>query len=103
MYEAMSKHITVATTVLKDPETAASEIDRVLTSMMHESRPVYIGVPTDIAYALISDDHLKVPLPVSLAEDDRSVSEKVAAEIKTRLENASKPIIIVDGGSLFMS
>ena len=33
VFHEMSKHITCATTVLHDPKTAATEIDRVLNGM----------------------------------------------------------------------
>lgn len=93
----MSKEISVATTVLKDPETAGAEIDRVLTTMIYESRPVYIGVPADMAYAPVSDEPLKTPLVTTLPKDEPSVIKSVVKEIRSRLEKASKPILLVDG------
>jgi pyruvate decarboxylase len=93
----MSKHITVATTILTDPATAANEIDRVLTTMMHESRPVYIGVPADLSHRPISGIGLETPLQVVLTPDDESATREVVAEIRALLEKASKPTLIVDG------
>lgn len=93
----MSKNITVATTVLTNPTTAASEIDRVLTTMVHESRPVYIGVPADLSHYPISGAGLNTPLKIALAPDDSSTLQKVVADIRAKLEKASKPTLIIDG------
>ena len=49
MYHEMVKHISVDTTILLNPQTAPVEIDRCLTTMMQQSRPVYIGVPVDMS------------------------------------------------------
>jgi pyruvate decarboxylase len=49
MYEKLAEHITAATTA-----TVTQEIDWVLAVMLEQSRPVYIGIPTDIVYALRS-------------------------------------------------
>src|SRR5512132_3985544 len=42
------KHLTVASTVLGDPQTAFQEIDRVLHAALRYKRPVYIELPRDI-------------------------------------------------------
>jgi pyruvate decarboxylase len=94
----MAEHITVATAVLKDASTAVQEIDRVLAVMLEQSRPVYIGVPTDIAYAPVSNEGLKTPLPITLLPNDKTTEEHVVATIRSLLEKASRPAIVVDGG-----
>jgi pyruvate decarboxylase len=98
MYENMAKHIMAATTVIDNPPTAAAEIDRVLNTMMLESRPVYIGLSTDIAYEMISSAGLESPilrtLPPNVPETESGVVEKIRAVI----EKAENPVIIVDGG-----
>ncbi|KAF1951546.1 hypothetical protein CC80DRAFT_538805 [Byssothecium circinans] len=38
-----------AATVINSPTTAASQIDRVLNTMLYESKPVYIGLPLAVA------------------------------------------------------
>src|SRR6185436_4360417 len=42
------KQLTVASTVLTDPQTAFQEIDRVLHTALRFKRPVYIELPRDI-------------------------------------------------------
>lgn len=93
----MTKQITVATTILTDTSTAASEIDRVLQKMIHESRPVYIGVPVDLSHFVISGAGLETPLNIVLPTDDKTTTTKTIAEIRGLLEKASTPIIIIDG------
>ncbi|MDF0682383.1 MAG: thiamine pyrophosphate-binding protein [Candidatus Nitrosocosmicus sp.] len=41
-------HVTISSTVLHDPQTAAKEIDRVLDSSLQHKRPVYIEIPRDM-------------------------------------------------------
>lgn len=95
----MSKQICCATTVLEDAATAASEIDRVLTTMMYHSRPVYIGIPTDVAYEKISAGGLLVPLTTRLDPNSPALEEQILSEIVSRLRKAQKAAILIDGGS----
>jgi len=100
MYEKMAKEITCATTVLDNPATAAAEIDRVLNTMMYESRAAYIGVSTDIAYATVSDEQLSTAIVRSLPPNDVEKQKQVIDEIRGLMTTKSSPIIIVDGGAV---
>jgi pyruvate decarboxylase len=93
----MSKHISVATTILDDPAVAGSEIDRVLTTMMLESRPVYIGVPADLSHFPIDSEELDVPLGTALPLDDSRMTSDTIAIIRKRLNVAKWPALIIDG------
>lgn len=99
----MSKQISVATTVLTDPAHAATEIDRILTKMMIESRPVYIGVPADMSYLMIAANGLDTPLDATLPQDDELVVERVVASIRSDLEAAAHPVVIIDGSKYSLS
>ena len=70
MYHEMVKHISVDTVVLSDPKTAADDIDRVLNTMLRESRPVYIGVPVDMSHLECDAHSLGIPLEISLSPND---------------------------------
>jgi pyruvate decarboxylase len=70
MYHSMAKHISAATTVIDHLPSAASEIDRVLSTMLRGSRPVYIGLSIDTAYELWSDHTLEIPLVRALPSND---------------------------------
>jgi pyruvate decarboxylase len=102
MFERMAREISATTAVLTSTATAGKEIDRALTVMMEQSRPVYIGVPTDLAYALISDEPLKTPLPTELPANDAAAEKDALAEIRSKIEKASQPIIVVDGSMAFI-
>src|SRR5271155_4249073 len=45
------EQLTVASTVLSDPQTACQEIDRVLHAALRYKRPVYIELPRDMVSA----------------------------------------------------
>ena len=42
------EQLTIASTVLSDPQTAFQEIDRVLHAALRFKRPVYIELPRDL-------------------------------------------------------
>src|SRR5215471_16603176 len=44
------EQLTVASTVLSDPQTAFQEIDRVLHAALRFKRPVYIEIPRDLVF-----------------------------------------------------
>lgn len=86
---------------------------------MYQSRPVYIGVPTDIVrhnpqalymeekgsrrmqvFKMISSSGLKTPLKTSLPANDPAEEQKVVTEIINRMESHANPVIIVDGGKI---
>jgi pyruvate decarboxylase len=98
MFEKMSRHITAATIVLRDPVTATKDIDEALTTMVRESRPVYIGVPTDVALVQVSDDGLKTPIPRILPGNNPKIEKEIVSKIRSLIDGASKPVIVVDGG-----
>jgi pyruvate decarboxylase len=97
MYHAMAKHISVDSTVLLDPRTAPAEIDRCLTSMMQQSRPVYIGVPVDMSHLECDASSLKTEIPRELSPDDSTLEKQVVAQLREWMEKSKNPIIIVDG------
>jgi pyruvate decarboxylase len=100
MYHEMVKHISADTVVLSDPSTAGSDIDRVLNTMLRESRPVYIGVPVDMSHLKCDARGLETPLKTTLPPNDAELERKVVAEIRSWIERSENPIIIVDGNAV---
>ena len=96
----MAKHISADTIVLDDPSTAGNDIDRVLNTMLLESRPVYIGVPVDMSHLECDARGLETPLKTTLTPNDGDLEREVVAEIRSRLECSENPIIIVDGNAV---
>jgi pyruvate decarboxylase len=97
MYHAMVKHISVDSTVLLDPLTAPAEIDRCLTSMMQQSRPVYIGVPVDMSHLDCDASSLQREIPRALSPNDEALEKQVVAQLREWMEKSKNPIIIIDG------
>ena len=102
MYQEMAKHITAATTDIDHVPSAASEIDRVLNTMMKESRPIYIGLSVDKAYEIITGAPLDMPIVGSLPLNDPGLEAKVISQIRSGLGDARNPILILDGGESLM-
>lgn len=84
------QQLTVAATVLDDPEDACREIDRVLRICKRHSRPVYIELPRDMVDvevepgAHLVDDHL--------SSDERALAAAVA-EAAAWIDRAERPVI----------
>ena len=78
-------------------ETAAAEIDRILVTCVKAARPVYLTLPTDVAYMEIPSGRLATPLNTAPAENNPEIQEHVLSEIE-RLVKAShdNTIILVD-------
>ncbi|KAK6432210.1 Pyruvate decarboxylase 1 [Oleoguttula sp. CCFEE 5521] len=96
----MAKHISCDTTILLDPKTAPNEIDRVLNTMLYESRPVYIGVPVDVSHLEVDALGLKTPLKTILPPNDTTEENELVSQLRTLLEQKRNPIIIVDGNAI---
>jgi indolepyruvate decarboxylase len=84
-FERMSREVTAAQAVL-DPRTAAREIDRVLQVALNTSKPVYLGVPLDVANAPILGAPLRIPLrctgsePGAVEEFRQALERRFAGE-----------------------
>jgi TPP-dependent 2-oxoacid decarboxylase len=66
-FARMSREVTAAQAVL-DPRTAPQEIDRVLQVALNTSKPVYLGVPVDVANAPVLGQPLQIPLRCMVSE-----------------------------------
>jgi indolepyruvate decarboxylase len=87
------EEVTCANTVLLDPETAASEIIRVVEEVLAQCRPGYIEIPYDIVDMPIKLPTLKnKPAPESDAENLEAALKEAAEMINA----AKQPVIIAD-------
>src|ERR1043166_4321688 len=87
------KQLTVASTVLSDPQTALQEIDRVLHAAQRYKRPVYIELPRDLV-AVPGIPHHQ-PHEIHERSDPRAL-EAALAEAREMINGAKKPVIIAD-------
>ncbi|MDZ4815917.1 MAG: thiamine pyrophosphate-binding protein [Verrucomicrobiota bacterium] len=87
------KQITVASAVIDDPQTAFSEIDRVLHAALRYKRPVYIEIPRDVVNMKGNPNYR----PASSHEESDPVTLKAAvAEAVAMIKKSKKPVILAD-------
>ncbi|KAM5533631.1 hypothetical protein V8D89_012744 [Ganoderma adspersum] len=94
-YYKAAQEFTIAQATLSSKETAAAEIDRILTECIVMARPVYLMLPTDIAYQRIPVSRLKTPLNLEPPENDADVEAFVLDEIVKLVEGAKNDVIIL--------
>lgn len=82
----------VCASAFLDFDNAKNEIDRVLSVMLKEQKPVYIAVPMDVCYAEIEDE----PQIFAPESDEKSLKEAYEHIIEV-LNRAENPIILADG------
>src|SRR5512138_2625495 len=83
------EQLTIASTVLSDPQTAFQEIDRVLHAALRFKRPVYIELPRDIV-SLRGIPHYR---PREIHEESDAQSLRAAlADAAAMINRAKKPV-----------
>jgi TPP-dependent 2-oxoacid decarboxylase len=87
------QQITVAQAVLDRPETAFSEIDRVLEAAQRFKRPVYIELPRDQTHARQVSPHRP---PEGLPPSDPDALREAIDEAARLLAEARRPVILAD-------
>ncbi|OGI25677.1 MAG: hypothetical protein A2287_09250 [Candidatus Melainabacteria bacterium RIFOXYA12_FULL_32_12] len=85
------KEVTVASTQLKDPYTAPSEIDRVIKTCLAHKRPVYIELPRDMVHQKCSYPIREIDLAIY---KDLSATKEAIEEAVEIIKNSIKPVII---------
>lgn len=88
----MFENITCANTVLRDPERAGYEIDRVLMAAQEYKQPVYIELPRDMVDRPIKYDPYTLLTPKEIKTDAHSLSEALA-EVGDWINSAKKPVV----------
>ncbi len=87
------EQLTVASTVLSDPQTAFQEIDRVLHSVLRYKRPVYIELPRDMVGRPGIKHHS--PARIHEASDPAALAEAID-EAVAMINHARQPVILAD-------
>lgn len=96
VFAKMSESITQTQANLTDAATAAAEIDRILRTCWISARPVYLGVPTDMAYAEVDGAALSEDLDLSPPPNDEEIESFLVDEILNLIYTAKNPIILAD-------
>jgi indolepyruvate decarboxylase len=87
------EQLTIASTVLGDPQTAFQEIDRVLHAALRYKRPVYIELPRDLVSVPGIPHH--TPLEPHEHSDSATLREALT-EAVAMINAARKPVILAD-------
>lgn len=90
--QKMFEPITCANTVLRDPERAGYEIDRVLTAAQEFKQPVYIELPRDMIDKPIRYDAYTIGTPKEATTDRQNLDEAIA-EVVQWINTAKHPVI----------
>lgn len=86
----MHEPVTAARTLLT-AENATYEIDRVLSQLLKERKPVYINLPVDVAAAKAEKPALSLEKESSTTNTTEQV---ILSKIEESLKNAQKPVVI---------
>ncbi len=87
------EQLTIASTVLGDPQTAFQEIDRVLHAALRFKRPVYIELPRDQVFVPgIANYHT----PEMHERSDPRTLQAALAEAEQKINAARRPVILAD-------
>src|ERR1051325_10804093 len=87
------EQLTIASTVLSDPQTAFQEIDRVLHAALRYKRPVYVELPRDLISVPGLPHHRAAPLhEVSNTKALRAA----LSEAEQMINQARQPVILAD-------
>jgi TPP-dependent 2-oxoacid decarboxylase len=87
------EQLTIASSVLSDPQTAFQEIDRVLHAALRYKRPVYLELPRDMAGAAGNPNYKTAELHER--SDPRSLRAALA-EAAEMINGARRPVILAD-------
>ena len=85
--------LTVASTVLSDPQTAFQEVDRVLHAALRYKRPVYIELPRDRVFLPGIAHH--TPREIHELSNPKTLAAALA-EAVAMINAARKPVILAD-------
>ncbi|CAI6335569.1 unnamed protein product [Periconia digitata] len=96
VFSEMFKPISCAVSRLNDPEEAAALIDNAIRECICQSRPVYIGLPSDMVTKKINANQLKVSPDLSYPPNDPEKEEYVVDAVLECLRKARSPAILVD-------
>lgn len=96
VFERMSSRVTQTTAVLKDTESAADEIDRVIRAAYIHQRPTYLAFPANMVDVEVPKSRLDKPLDLEPPANDEEVQEEVLERVLELIKGAKDPLILID-------
>ncbi|KAJ7474831.1 pyruvate decarboxylase [Mycena latifolia] len=95
-YIKAAENFTISQGIITDKNTAAAQIDRVLTDCITRARPVYLTLPTNLVFEKISSERLKIPLSRAQLPNDPEVEAFVLEVLKLAKEAQDDVVFLVD-------
>lgn len=92
-FARMSSTISCAVALLKDKQSAADEIDRIIAQAYINRRPAYLGFPVDLVEYPVPVSRLKIPISLPRA---KIVASTAAQYIIDELKLAKNPLVLLD-------
>jgi indolepyruvate decarboxylase len=90
------KELTCAQTSIDDPNTACSEIDRVINHALESKRPVYIELPRDMESIEVERPNFSsAPSLVPLLQSNVEALDEAFNEVLAILNQAKRPVVML--------
>lgn len=100
-YIKAAEQVTLSQVFITRKECADTDIDRVLTECIRNSRPVYIALPEDIVYEKVSAARLRTPLNREPPPNDPEVEASVIDAVYRLVKGVGADVVILlDGCAL---
>lgn len=96
VFAKMTEQVACVVTRLNDPVNAATLIDNTIRECWVQSRPVYIGLPTDMVLKNVEGERLETPLDLNRKPNDPEREDYVVNLVLKLLHEAKDPVILVD-------
>jgi indolepyruvate decarboxylase len=91
------EHLTIASSVLSDQETAFSEIDRVIDSVLLHKQPGYLELPRDMLSLIPENQRCRKTTPSAVRTDPATLREALNESVGM-INQAEKPVILAGVG-----
>lgn len=96
VFADMARQCACETVLLSDPSQIAMQIDHALRECYLQSRPAYIGFPTDMVQKKVEGERLETPIDLSFPPNDPEKEDYVVRVVLRTLQAAKNPVILVD-------
>ena len=97
VFADMNSRVSCAVVKITNPADAPAQIDGALEACWTQARPVYIGLPSDLAKAPVDGaERLRTPLQLDLPANDPDTESEMVEAVATALRRARHPVLVVD-------
>lgn len=96
VFERMSEGISHKVIILSDEFNLTTKIDDAIKTAKSRQKPVYLAIPTNIGEVKVPASDLQTPIDFSLPDNDPDAESEVIDIVKSAIEKAKSPIILVD-------